>query len=257
MAVSVKAVSANWTVSAITPQTTTLVGTPAAGDRYFMFSSWKDFSVTASISTDGGWTEITEFADGSVSSGANVGSVKVAAWWRDWQSGDSNPQIDYSAAISISSRCMFLLQKGASDSWDSPLFATAAWPSSSSQTVSASSTTAVPSGGIVLAMIGIRDDSATFTRGATTGIDVSSGITWTGDYVEDIAAHATTTTNDDMSADIGSRQVTTGGTVTLRATATLSAAETGSILWIAQGATAPASAFAPPFSKRHRSRIIR
>jgi hypothetical protein len=36
--------------------------------------------------------------------------------------------------------------------------------------------------------------------------------------------------------------VTTGGTVTLRVTATISAVETGSILWVHQGITAGAAA---------------
>lgn len=223
---------------------TSIPGTPAAGDRTYVFAAWKTFSITATCASNSDtrpYTEITEFADGSVAAGNGTGSMKVAAWYKDWASGDDGPTVTWSTGTALVGglQC-FLLRKGASETWDTPLFVTAAWPSSSSQTVSASSTVAVPDGAIVMAEVGIRDDSATFTRGATTGIDVASGITWNGNYVEEPATHLSTTAGNDMSADTGYRLVTTGGTVTLRVTATLSAAETGAVLWVVQGASTPA-----------------
>lgn len=44
---------------------------------------------------------------------------------------------------------------------------------------------------------------------------------------------------------MGHRFVTTGGTVTLRVTATISAVETGSIVWVVQGLAAAAAVYVP------------
>src|SRR6185503_7726386 len=107
-----------------------------------------------------------------------------------------------------------------------------------SQTVSASSTANVLGGGVVMGLMGIRDDTATMTR-PTNGIDDSAGaITWNGNYVESPATHHSTTTGDDGAADLGYRLVSAGATATLRMTGTISAAETGAALWVVQGVEA-------------------
>lgn len=219
-------------------------GTMAAGDRTYVFATWKDFSVTATVASNSGtrpYTEVTQFADGSVGAGNGVGSMKVGAWYKDWLADDDGPTWTPSGTVNSGGIHAHAVRKGASDTWDTPLFATAAWPlgGSPAQTVSASSTVAVTNDSLVLAMIGIRDDSSTFTRN-TTAIDVASGITWNGDYVETPAVHLSTTNGNDSSGDAGYRLVTTGGTVTLRVTATLSADETGAVLWVMQGATTAA-----------------
>ena len=194
-------------------------------------------------------TEVTEFADGSVSAGNGTGSMKVACWYKDWVSGDTVANFTFSSAPSIASFVTQVLRKDASETWDAALFATAAWPSSAGpQTTSASSgTTDVKDAAMVSCLVGIRDDSATFTRN-TTSIDVSSGITWNGNYVENPATHKSTTTGLDMAADLGHRFVTTGGTVTLRTTIdALSAAETGAILWVVWSVTAAAAERVPKY----------
>lgn len=208
--------------------------TPQAGDRMFLFARWKDFSVTATVAD---WTELAEFADGAVSSGNGSGSVKVGCWYRDWQPGDTDPTIDFSAAPENASVVIQVWQKGADDVWQTPIAKTAAMTNwtTSSQIVAASATAVVPSGAVVMGLIGIRDDTATMTR-PTTGIDDSAGaITWNGDYVESPATHHSTTTGDDGATDLGYRLVATGGTATLRMTGTISAAETGAALWVVQG----------------------
>lgn len=211
--------------------------TPQAGDRMYLFARWKDFSITAQVTSPVGWTKLTEFADGSTSTGNGTGSVKVACWYRDWQSGDTNPTVDFSANPTNASVVIMVMSKAGGDVWLTPLAVTAAMTNwtTTSQIVSASSTVAVPSGGVVMGLIGIRDDTATMTR-PTSGIDDStSAITWNGNYVESPASHHSTTTGDDGAADLGYRLVTTGATATLRMTGTLSAAETGAGLWVVQG----------------------
>lgn len=208
--------------------------TPQAGDRMYLFARWKDFSVTATV-TD--WTELVEFADGAVSSGNGTGSVKVGCWWRNWQLGDSNPTIDFSANPTNASVVIIVMAKEASDEWLTPVAVTAAMTNwtTTSQSVSASATVAVPSSGVVMGLIGIRDDTATMTR-PTNGIDDAGGlVTWNGDYVESPATHHSTTTGEDGAADLGYRLVAAGATATLRMTGTISAAETGVALWVVQG----------------------
>lgn len=218
--------------------TVAIPATPQAGDRMYLFARWKDFSITATVAN---WTELTEFADGAAASGNGTGSVKVGCWYRDWQPGDSDPTIDFSASPTNASVVIIVMQKGADDVWLTPVARTAAMTTwtTTSQSVSASATVAVPSDSVVMGLIGIRDDTAVMTRPAN-GIDDAGGlITWNGNHVESPATHHSTTTGDDGAADLGYRLVTTGATgVTLRMTGTISAAETGAALWVVQGVNA-------------------
>lgn len=211
----------------------TIPGTAVSGDRMYLLAAWKDFSVTASVS---GWTELTQFADGSTGSGNGTGSMKVGCWYKTHSGSESNPTLTLSGSV-IGGACIVVFSKASTELWDAPLFVTAAitdW-TNSARTVSASSTVDVPSGGVVIGLVGLRDDSAAFSRSPTTGIDVASGITWNGNYIETPITHLSTTTGNDASMDAGHRLVTTGGTVTLRQTATISASETGAALWVVQG----------------------
>lgn len=239
MAPSLKA-SGTW-ATATADTAATLVGSPAAGDRHYLWVTWKPYTVTCSVS---GWTEVTEYADGAVADGDGVGSVKVACYYRDWQSGDGNPTIDFSASPSIAGYVMQLWQKGAGEVFDTPTFSTG--PRGGGGTASsavASAPISVPSGAVVFLLIGLRDDSATFTRNATTALtDQTSAVTWNGSYVESPATHLTTTTGNDLSADLGHRFVTTGATANnLVGNLTTSAAESGAALWVIQTVSA-----APP-----------
>jgi hypothetical protein len=215
-------------------------------DLVLILAAWKDFAITAQVS---GYTEITEFADGTTNTGNGLGSMKVGAWYKVAVSDtEADPTLDFSTTTGLLGEGTILVfTKAGGETWLAPTFVTAAWPiTANPQTISASSTVLVPDGSAVVGLLGIRDDSSTFTRVNTTGIDVASGITWNGNYVESPATHASTTTGNDMSCDAGYRLVTTGGTVTLRQTATLSAVETGSGLWVVLGVFTPDPKTAAP-----------
>lgn len=244
-----------WTTAIVAdfnPGLTFSPGTPEVTDLMLIIASWKDFAITAQITDIPGWTEITEFADGAVATGNGTGSMKVAAWWKEHDGDESDPTVDFSTTVGLLASCTVLaFTKGGSETWDTPTFVTAAMTTwtTTPQTTNASSTITVPSGGAVVGLAGIRDDSATFTR-PTTGISDSGGlITWNGNYAEAPATHASTTTGNDMSADAGYRLVTTGAAgVTLRQTCdALSAAETGALLWVVLGATAAAAERVPKY----------
>lgn len=236
MAISLKANDTAWSiVTANAP--TTFFASAAVGDRQFLWLTWKDFSITVSVP---GWTKVTEFTDGAVSQADSVGSMKVGCWYRDFQPGDGSPSswtITFSSAPSVAAGMAQLWQKNVGEVWDQPAFATAAWPSQSTGTVAASGAVNIKNGAVAMALIGIRNDSVSFTR-PTTAIDRSSGGSpaFNGNYVELPAAHATTTTGNDLSADFGYRLVTTGASAVVLNTAitALSTAETGAILWLVQ-----------------------
>ena len=214
----------------------TIPGTPAAGDRMYLFVSYKPYDSTCAVA---GWTDFATFADGTTGSGNGTGSCRIRVFYRDWVSGDGNPTVDVNTTV-IGAAVIQVWQKTAGDVWSTPAYVTAAhttW-TTSAQTTGASSTVAVPNGCAVMGIAAVRDDTATFTR-PTTGIDVASGITWNGNYVESPATHFSTTTGNDYAIDAGYRLVTTGATVTLRMTATLSAADTGALLWIVQNTVTP------------------
>ena len=212
----------------------------------FVFASWKDFSITATCASDGGaWTEITEFADGAVAAGNGVGSMKVACWYFDFTvaTDDDNIIITLSATPNISGAVLATLRKDTSETWDTPTFVTAGITLSSPFSVTSSSTITIVDGAMVQELVGIRDNSTTFTRDSNTALDDdgSPAVTWNGNVVESPAAHLDTTDGGDMAADRIYRLVTTGAAgVNLTATGTLSASETGSCLWVHQSVTAPA-----------------
>jgi hypothetical protein len=185
-------------------------GTPQAGDRMFVLATWKAFDTTAQITSPTAWTEVTEFADGSVAPAANVGSVKVGAWWRDWQSGDTQPTIDFSVSPVPAAAVMVVFAKGQTDVWATPASATAAIASADPFTATASSDPGITAGDLVIALVGIRDDS-----------------------------HASSTTSNDIAAD-AIYAIAVAGTSSAAPVTTgdLSASETGAALWIRQRITA-------------------
>jgi hypothetical protein len=257
VAVSLKATGA-WTPALTTSLTNTAFAggemagaSPVAGDRFYVWAVWKNQAATVDPPT--GWTEIVEYKDGSVASGNGTGSVTSSVNYRDWQSGDATqPTWTWSpSAPGVGAMCWQLWQKDAGETWDTPTSATGNWTSSASQTINASSTITVSDGCVAMCCLGIADDSATMTRFSTSiGSTPSGATTWAGNYVESPATHFTTTTGNDMAADLGHRFNATGGSgITLTTSATLSAVETGTFVIVLQDATAGgggASSLAPP-----------
>lgn len=260
MAISVHATSA-WGEATIATPGISIPGTPAAGDRVVAWASWKDFAITATadLNGSGAMTEVTEFADGSVGAGNGTGSMKVGCWYKDWVSGDTVVNFTLSSAPSIVSYVVQVLRKDGAETWDTPTFATAAIAAATTWSATASSAIDITDGAIVVELVGIRDDSATFTRDSNTALDDdgSPTVTWNGNVVENPATHKSTTTGLDMAADLIHRFVTTGASgVNLTATGTLSANETGAVLWVHQALVAAAT-FSPPFRHNRRCLIVR
>lgn len=216
-----------------------VLSVPAAqltGDLVIVLGSWKAYTITATVS---GYTEVTEFADGTVAAGTGTGSMKVGAWYKEATSdAEADPTLDFSAAPNVGEGTIIVFSKASGETWVAPKFVTAAWPNQISGTVSASSTVDVANSSAILCLIGTRDDSATFTRTTTSISEAAAGITFNGNYAEQPATHASTLTGGDMASDAGYRLVTTGMTAaTLQAECTLSVADSGAILWLVLEAT--------------------
>lgn len=200
----------------------------------FLFANWKDFAIT--VADPSGWTPIVNsFADGSASATNGGGSVSVAAWYRDWQSGDGNPSLNWSASPTEAHAVVMLWTKAGGDTWGTPTFRTGAIAAADPFTVDASATVTVSNASVVIGMIALRDDSSTIAR-ATDAIDDTGGlVTWNGNYVESPATHFSSTTGLDMSGDMGHRFVTTGAAgVTLHMDGDPAAAESGTALFVLQ-----------------------
>ena len=237
MAISLKA-SGTW-VNLVNTAGPAIPGSPAAGDRMFLFATWKSYSMTPTTPT--GWTAIgTQYADGTDEDGNGDGSMAVMAWYRDWVSGDANPVLTgVGTQVSGGAAVVQVWSKDSGDTWDTPLTENAAWPTNTGsveQQVSANGTLAVPDDSVVFAMFGLPDNVVTMTR-STTAIDAASGITWDGNYVESPATHHSSSLDLDAAADLGHRFVTTGGTVTLRMSSTNDQAQNGAVLFVVQGVT--------------------
>ena len=237
MAITARAEGTWFSAAATGSAGVAIPGSPVAGDMMFVLASWKDFSLTATCNQ--GFTEITEYADGAVAAGNGVGSMKVAAWYKEHTGSESQPDVTFSGTQDIASVVMIIFQKGAGETWDAPAFTTGNI-TTGTFTVTCAANPGITAGDLCIALCGVRDDSALFTRGATTAI-AATGITWAADYVEYPATHATTTSGGDMSADAGYR-IAGSGTASAAPTVqgTLSATETGAILFIRQRVTAAA-----------------
>lgn len=247
MAPSLKATGAWTTFNGAISTAASLVGSPSSGNRYYLWVTWKPYATTCSVA---GWTEVAEYADGTVATNNDVGSVKVACYYRDWVSGDGNPTITWSAIPNIAGYVMQLWQKDPSEEWRTPTFYTAARPATATSS-GASMSSASPGGfasgqpGVIFCLAGIRDDAATFNRTTTSIADSNGTVSFNGNYVESPATHMSTTLGTDLAADLGYRLVTSiggSGDVQLTTSMTTTGADTGAVLWVLQGVEVPAAA---------------
>lgn len=241
MAIAEHAIGVSW-ITATTDQVAGFIGGGVlTGERIFLYATWKDFSVTAQITSPATWTLIGSFADGSVASGNGTGSMKIACWYHDWlgDGSETDPTIDFSGAI-IGGVGAMIFSKGSTEAWEAPQAVFGSIPSSSASfNITANNPLDVIPGDLVMGICGIRDDSTTITRSATTAIGMT-GITWDGNYHESPSTHLSTTTGNDMSADSGYRIAASGSAnVAPTMTGTLAAAETGAAMWIKQRAAVP------------------
>src|SRR3970282_1748399 len=89
---------------------------------------------------------------------------------------------------------VMLWQKAGGDVWGTPTDVTGGIAAGDPFTVDASATTTIPNNSVVMGLVGIRDDSSTFTRATDALDDTGALVTWAADYVESPATHFSSTT---------------------------------------------------------------
>ena len=223
MAISVRA-SGTWSVST-TQSPTVTIPTYSAGDLGILVSTWRPYTVSATVNQS--WNEIIDETPGSTANGNGVGSSRVYVAYKVLGASETNPTITRSGAITPAGAVIITLQKAAGDGdWTVTKIATAVEQAMGSTAMShvLTTTAGILANDLVFALTAVADDSATFTRASTA---ISGGPSWGANVVEYPATHASSTSGNDMAADLiyraASSYVASGQSITV--TATLSAAE--------------------------------
>ncbi len=220
MAASAKSVGA-WAASNTTIQAITLPA-HAAGDMLVVVAACKPYTADPTlIGVITGWTRLYSYADGTVDNGNGTGSVRQVLFYKvAASSSETNPTISWGTTSAPGIAVPCVLQKGAGDTWDTPLYANGNTNEATSISVSLSDP-GIAAGGIGLVIHTTRDNSALTVPNWT-----QSGATL-GTLTEWPATAISATTSNDMAGDMAYRTVTAAGSGNITATGTQAAAETG------------------------------
>lgn len=206
--------------AAITP---TIHASAAAGDMMLCRVVTKPYNGVNSMPA--GWVSIGSFADGTVATASNVGSVLVEVFWKEHDGSEADPQVD-NASNNISGACITVYRKASGDTWDTPVGDGGGFTNSAGVafTQAVQSHITVASGDMVDAWYGVRDN-ATLTSPTLT----QTGVTY--DAVTEAPASAfSTSSGADLAAD-GGYALATAGTSSAAAVVggTINTAETGAV----------------------------
>lgn len=225
MAISQRA-AGTWAASNATTQTVTIPVGAASGDMMICVAACKPYTATPTI--DQGWSTLYAATGGSTANGNGTGSQRHAVFYKIHTGTESNPTITWGTTSAPGAAVIVVFQKASTEAWKIQTLAAAPVEQAMGTTafsVNLTTNQKLDDGSWVFSLVSAGDDSATFTR-STTAI-AGASVTWNGNHVEYPAAHISTTTSNDLAADLGYRLVTTGvaSGATITVTATLSAAE--------------------------------
>lgn len=220
MAISQRA-AGSWAASNATTQTVTIPVGSTAGDMMVMHFARKPFSGTTPT-VNQGWTVVGTHADGSVANGDGVGSVLGGIAYKIHTGSESNPTITWGTTAAPGIAVIVTFQKGAGETWDTPVSIFGNVNNSTSINVTLGSDPGVTAGDMAIAGFYTRDNSTITTPQLT-----QTGITY-GTRTEFPATAIATTTSNDMAGDSVYRIASSGTSSAAPVlTASQSAAETG------------------------------
>ena len=100
--------------------TPVLPASPQAGDLHVIYAGGKPYTTT--FTDPGGWTLITntDGTNGTVASGTDVGSIIQKAYYRYWQSGDTDPTITFTGG-NVFLGCIHRFRPTAGSTIDTPV----------------------------------------------------------------------------------------------------------------------------------------
>jgi hypothetical protein len=222
MAISLNA-AGSWAYAASGSVTPTLPS-HATGDMLLVRVAYKSSAIAtcAASTATAGWTKLGEFHSGTTNSGANVGSVAVALFYKEAASAaEGNPTIDFSQTVTQVGHVALSYAKGSTEGWLTPVGDGGGEEvADTGKSFSIASHVSVTAADMVDIFFGTRDDTTvtvpTFTQAGVTFAAVS----------EQPATAGTVTTGDDMAFD-GAYRLASSGTSSAAAvlTCTLSTSE--------------------------------
>jgi len=211
-----------WAAGSTAPAPT-LPASPQAGDVHILFIGGKPYDLTRNAPS--GWTLITgtDGTNGSTASGTQVGSVAWAAYYRVWQSGDSNPTISWTGGFPTMA-VIHRLRPASGYTIGTPA-GTKGQDTSSGTGYSAtmSADPGITTGDVLIHYTVTPNNLATFASPTITATSATIGT-----VTENPASEITTTTGADGSASAATATVTSGTATAAPVCAwTLGAASTG------------------------------
>lgn len=200
-----------------------LPASPQAGDVHVLFIGCKPYSAT--INTPNGWTPITDTngTNGTTANGTDVGSVHVAAFYRIWQSGDSNPTISITSG-NTALACIHRLRPTAGSTIQTPVGHRGSDTSSGTGfSCTMGADIGITAGDAIVSYSYIAGNNATFG----TPTLAATGVTF-GTVTENPATEGSTTTGYDCEASASTALPSAGPSSAAAVVGwTLSVAQTG------------------------------
>ena len=219
MAATFVAASAVWTVSLNDPA---IPSGTAAGDRMFLFCVAKPYDAT--FDAISGWTRLDAACgtNGTTASSVDLGSVKWEVWYRDWQSGDAAPAVNWSGTINVALNVIHTVRKTLA-AFDIAACKGGDTTSGTALSITMDADPGITSGDLLLGFSGIAGNDATFASPV-----ISAASATIGSATEAPAAEGSTTGGNDLEASACYAACTAGaGTAAPVLAWTLSAAQTG------------------------------
>jgi len=222
MAISIRAVGAP--VYGIANLTPVIPTDQLTGDLMICLYGTKPYSDAPTI--DQGWTDLGYATDGTVGAGPDVGSMQTRVFYKISTSDTEIDPIVTNATNNVSTAVIIVFQKGAGDTWITPVGAGGGDATAGTDfSVTASADVGHTTGDMVVAAASFRSDAATPTTARAVSI---TGCTL-GTYVQSPTIDPKTASGGDMSMTCGYVPVNSGTSSAAPVmTATLGAAHTGS-----------------------------
>jgi hypothetical protein len=228
MAISIRT-PGTWVAANATTQTVTLP-THQTGDMLIVRVGMKHATLPGDITCNtSGWARIGQFNNGTTASGNGLGDVQVAAFWKEAASGaETNPVITFHASVAAtpSAAVAMAYQKGAGETWSTPVGDGGAIAAATSMDATIQTHVSVTAGDMVDAFV-VTNDNTTLTVPTVT----QTGVTFAA-VTESPAAALSSATSNDISAD-GCYRLANSGTSSAAAhvTGTNSVADVGAA-WV-------------------------
>lgn len=217
--------SASFGINSITPVIPTA---QVVGDMMLLLVAGKPYDGAVSVS---GWTQLTEYTDGTVAAGVDVGSMQVTAWWKEATADpETNPTMaEGTPAWNVFGGLVMVFSKAAGESWATPVIVGGGDSTAGTAfSVTGEANPGVTTGDACVSFAGFPSDAATPLT--THIVATQAGVTFTNTH--DPATDPETVSGGDMGMCVNRATVSGTGSAAPVIAGTLAAAHTGSAAFI-------------------------